>query len=150
MRAFALTTALAAVSLAGCENADRVTGLCKPFPTAAASQPADGDGSIVLEDCLHRWGYALAGAKDDAGFVAEAVVAACTAPLVRWNQASLTADSASAEAPSLLTGEPTNPIAQHAAFAEDRALFYVVQARAGGCKAPPRREGAPAMTGPDA
>ncbi len=148
MRLLGTMAALAAVTLAGCEKSDRVAGLCKPFPETAT--PATADGATVLEDCLHRWAYSLHSGRDEAAVVADAVVAACTAPLARWNQATLTADAQPAEAPSLLTGETTNPIAQHGAFAEDRALFYVVQARAGACKAPPRREGAQAMTGPDA
>lgn len=132
--------------LAGCEQrAKPVAGLCKPFPAAA---PASTDNAAVVEDCLHRWSYALAGAADDAGTVAEAVVAACGAPMSRWSQQALA--QATPDAPSLLTGEATNPIAQRASFAKTRALFYVTQARAGGCKPPPKREGAAAMSAPDA
>lgn len=145
-----LAAALTAVALAGCSNSDRkVAGLCKAFPTQAV---AATDGGAVLEDCIHRWAYSLAGSSDDAGTVADAVLAACGGPLSRWNQQTLTAAAGAppAEGQSLLTGEATNPIAQHASFAGDRALFYVVQARAGGCKPPPKREGGPVMTAPDA
>lgn len=145
---------VAALGLAACEggNNRRQTaaaggggdGLCKPFTgTAQAAAPGVGvDGGMAVDDCLHRWGYTLAKSEDDAGAVAQAVVAACSAPLARWNQQSLANVAAmggnrSMEAPSLLTGEPTNPIAEHANFAEGRALFYVVQARAGKCD-PPR------------
>jgi len=150
MRAI-LIVAAACVGLTACQEGQRtVAGICKPFPEAAAAAPADGPAA--LEDCLHRWGYALAAGRDDAGMVADATVAACTGPLTRWNQQSLTAAAAAPEAPqeglSLLTGQPSSPIAEHRSFAADRALFYVAQARAGGCKAPPRREGAP-MTSPD-
>ena len=142
------TAALAAVAaLAACQQqgSKPVAGLCKAFPAAA---PGASEGAVALEDCLHRWGYAMSGAGDDANTVADAVVAACTAPLSRWNQQALGAN-APPEAPSLLTGESTNPIAERSSFAKGRALFYVVQARAGGCKPPPRRDGA-AMTTPEA
>lgn len=139
---------LAALGLAACQEGGAgkraAAGLCKPF----AAAPAGSDGAAVVDDCLHRWGYTLAKSEDEAGFAAQAVVAACTAPISRWNQQTLTAAAASgarvAEAPSLLTGEPTNPIAEHNSFAEGRALFYVVQARAGKCDPP--RETAPAQT----
>jgi hypothetical protein len=145
--------ALAAAGLSACERNDRpVAGLCKAFP-AANAQPVATDGAAVVEDCLHRWAYTLAGGRDAAGDVADAVVAACSGPLARWNQQTLGQAAAAGGQPepgqSLLTGETVTPIAQHAAFASDRALFYVVQARAGGCKPPPRREGQPAMTSPD-
>ena len=150
MRKILIVTA-ACAGLAACQGGDRpVAGVCKPFPTAAA-QPAATDGAAGLEDCLHRWAYTLAGGPDDAGTVADAAVAACTAPLSRWNQQTLGAAAAEGgpqEGQSLLTGETTNPIAEHRNFAADRALFYVVQARAGSCKPPPRREGV-SMTNPD-
>ena len=145
-----IIVAAAAAGLTACQGGDRpVAGICRPFPDAAA-QPAATDGAAALEDCLHRWAYTLAHSKDEAGIVADAAAAACRAPLARWNQQSLAAaPDAPAEAPSLLTGQPTNPIGEHANFASERALFYVVQARAGGCKPPPRREGLPPMTAPD-
>lgn len=142
----------AALGLAACEGGNNRRqnvatggdGLCKPFTGAAQSaMPGVGvDGGMAVDDCLHRWGYTLAKSEDDAGAVAQAVVAACSAPLARWNQQTLSNVAAvggdrSMEAPSLLTGEPTNPIAEHNNFAEGRALFYVVQARAGKCD-PPR------------
>lgn len=146
-----LIIAAACVGLTACQDGERtVAGICKPFPDAAAAAPADG--APALEDCLHRWGYTMAAAPDDTGMVADATVAACTGPLTRWNQQSLTAAAAapeqSQEGLSLLTGQPSSPIAEHRSFAADRALFYVVQGRAGSCKPPPRREGAP-MTSPD-
>lgn len=146
-----LIVAAACVGLTACQSGERtVAGICKPFPDKAAAPPAEG--APALEDCLHRWGYALAAGRDDAGTVADATVAACTAPLTRWNQQSLTAAAAAPEQAqdglSLLTGQPSSPIAEHRSFAADRALFYVAQARAGGCKPSPNREGAP-MTAPD-
>jgi hypothetical protein len=75
--------------------------------------------------------------------VAQATVAACTQALTRWNQQGLATGAAPQQpgeqaqmAPSLVNGQPTNPFAEHFAFAQNRALFYVVQARAGKCAAP--------------
>lgn len=149
-------TAAALFGLAACAEDARsgrtaarggAEGLCKPFGNAgqgaAAGMPgAIGDGAMAVDDCLHRWGYTLAKSDDSADAVAAAVVAACSAPLARWNQQSLATAAGQGglqQAPSLLTGEPTNPIVEHNNFAEGRALFYVVQARAGDCD-PPRVE----------
>ena len=151
--------ALAALGLAGCTNngrsASAVEGICKPFTTtttttttaqAAATTPATlpaaaplADPSANVDDCLHRWGYTLAASSDPANMVADATLAACGSALSAWNQQSLSLDNAggAVQAPSLMNGQPTNPLAEHYAFAEGRALFYVVQARAGHCGPPP-------------
>jgi hypothetical protein len=154
-------TALAALGLAACSNnRNAMAGsgggnrLCTPFTTAKAgtSTPAGMAAPMVqpsdaVDDCLHRWGYSLAASSDPAGDVAEATVAACTAPLIAWNQQAMTpvgpTGAAPTDAPSLLTGESTTPIAEHLNFAQRRALFYVVQARAGKCAPPPMTNGAP-------
>lgn len=146
MRALILIAA-GALGLSACADRDgRATaGACKAFPKVAV---ATTEPATVVDDCLHRWAYTLARSEEDAAdVVAQAVVAACAAPLSRWNQQSLTQAAAEGgdralEAPSLLTGEPTNPIAARGEFTGNRALFYVVQARAGNCAAPPRREAA--------
>ena len=156
--------ALAALGLSACDNTGRsagaASGICKPFTAPAAQTttgaptaipgaspgvlPAAGvDPSANLDDCLHRWGYTLAASSDAANFVADATLAACSAALSAWNQQSLSADNGGGaiQAPSLMTGQPTNPLAEHYAFAEGRALFYVVQARAGHCGPPPAASG---------
>lgn len=154
MRATTLiaATAVAAFALAACSNPNGGksgghAGACTPFPEAANSNngqaaAAPSDPASALDDCLHRWGYTLAPSSDAAEAVAQASVAACASMLARWNQQGLTsgavpqpAESAQ-EAPSLLNGQPTNPLAEHYTYAQGRALFYVVQARAGKC-APP-------------
>jgi len=155
------TLAVAGLGLAACSNNGHggVAGVCKPFTTAAnanangqtaatslnapgavaapAAAPA-GDPAATLDDCLHRWSYTLAASSDPANLVAEASLAACSEALSAWNQSALTTGNAggAVQAPSLLTGQPTNPILEHHGFAQGRALFYVVQARAGHC-APP-------------
>jgi hypothetical protein len=162
--------ALAAFGLAACNDNGRGgmargdNRLCTPFTTTAeapataapgvapgVAPPVVTDPGAALDDCLHRWGYSLAASSDDADTVAAATVAACSPMLARWNQQSLApAQGGSAaptvEAPSLLTGEPTTPLAEHYNYAHNRALFYVVQARAGKCPPPPIANGAPGGT----
>ncbi len=131
---------LAAVALAGCEQRQvAVAGLCPDWKTAVAGT----DQAAPVDNCVKRWAYTLAGGKDDAATVANAVVAACEASLTRWNQAGLAAPAPEGEQVSILTGEPTNPQAEHYSFAETRAVLYVVQARAGRCSAPPVQNGIP-------
>lgn len=150
-------TAVAALGLAACSNNGHgagAAGICKPFTTATANpaapnpaQPATnilpaapaGDPSAGLDDCLHRWGYTLAASSDPANFVADATLAACSQALAAWNQQSLTTagQNDAVQAPSLMNGQATNPLAEHYGFAQGRALFYVVQARAGHCSPPP-------------
>jgi hypothetical protein len=135
---------LAALGLSACHKAgganDRV---CAAFPQTAVNA---ADAAAVLDDCLHRWTYSLAASPDPAEAVAQASIAACAPALARWNQQGLAPgqglDGApqpggSEAAPSLLTGQPTTPIAEHYTYAQGRALFYVVQARAGKCAPPP-------------
>ena len=152
--------AFAALGLAACSDNGHgmaaASGVCKPFTstttttTTNAATPANvlppaGDASASLDDCLHRWGYTLAASSDPANMVADATLAACSSDLTGWNQQSLSSGAAgSGEAPSLMNGQTTNPLAEHYSFAQGRALFYVVQARAGHCGPPPLANGAPA------
>lgn len=159
-----LAAGAAMIALAACQparNGGMAGGgnnLCTPFPGAAAANTgaagapataaplAPADPGAAAEDCLHRWSYALAASSDDAGHVAQAVVAACGGSVARWNQQTASAGGEGGppiEAPSLITGQPTTPIAEHLNFAQGRALFYVVQARAGKCAAPPMANGVP-------
>jgi hypothetical protein len=154
-RAVIAAASLAALGLAACNKAGTTAtaGICKPFTTASTTATnttpptalnstgapvavATGDPVAGLDDCLHRWGYTLATSSDPANLVADATLAACSDALAGWNQSSLTSTGGE-QAPSLMTGQPTTPIAEHHSFAEGRALFYVVQARAGHCAAPP-------------
>jgi hypothetical protein len=140
----AAAAALAAVALAGCgrngEIAAGSSNICTPFPSAGSNGAVViTDPAAALDDCLHRWGYSLAAAKDPADMVAGAVVAACGTSLSHWNQQSLNqapADQQDPSSTSLTTGQSGDVFSQRAQYAQSRALFYVVQARAGGCAAP--------------
>ena len=157
-----LCAGAAALALCGCQGAHGAGGgssnVCAPFAaatataTTAANAPATAapltaaDPASATDDCLHRWAYALAPASDDAAHVAQAVMAACEPALGRWNQQTASAAGEAGppiEAPSLITGQPTSPLEQHLRFAQGRAEFYVVQARAGHCAAPPMKDGVP-------
>jgi hypothetical protein len=117
--------------------------ICADFKTNPGATAA-ADPSMPVEECTRRWAYSLAGSRDSAEVVSDAVVAACAPALSKWNQASLgQAAGGGEQALSLTTGQPTNPLAEHSSFAQGRALFYVVQARAGRCKAPPATNGVP-------
>lgn len=160
-----------AAGLGGCGRHERMrdAALCPDFRAAVqpAAAPAGApDAAAPVDDCVRRWAFSLAGARDRAEVVAGAAVAACDGALSHWNQAALAqaapagadqmagqmADQAGApvEALSLTTGQPTNPMAAHAAFARDRALLYVVEARAGRCAPPPAKNGVPVGLPPGA
>ncbi len=143
--------ALMALSLGGCERGMVNSQICTSFKTgggAQAAAPASGafDAASPVDECVRRWAYSLAGSRDGAEVVASAAVAACGATLSRWNQAGLSQGPSAPgdQAVSLTTGEPTNAMAVHNTFAQDRALLYVVQARAGHCAPPPATNGVPA------
>lgn len=147
---------LAGVSLLACvlglsacadrDNDGRAdAGTCSPFNTAAAPAgpagvaPAVGGEAASFDDCLHRWGYRLARADEDsAETVGAAVLSACASALAVWNQSTLgLAQTGPDEAVSLVTGESSSTFADRYASAQSKAVFYVVQARAGNCAPPP-------------
>lgn len=134
------------------ERADAT--ICTPFAAAPAA-PADPTAvapaagplageAAVFDDCLHRWAYRLARADDDsADVVAQATVAACAPALANWNQITLTQAPATGAAGgdtavSLVTGDTATTVADRYDRAQNKALFYVVQARAGRCALPPK------------
>jgi hypothetical protein len=154
MRSTTLSFALAltALGLAACNNSgtgggDAVGGFCPSFKTAttnAAGPLAVTDpNAAAADECVHRWAYALAPSRDAAGLVAEAAVGACSARLGAWNQTAMSQGGPSGNAMSIITGQPTNPVAEHNSFLHSRALLYVVQARAGHCAPPPISNNAP-------
>lgn len=151
--------------LAGCN--DRATSdgrlpltgasYCTPFRTANSATAQTGlatapvntaDPGTAFDDCVHRWAYAMAPARDPADVVAHAAVDACGAAMNAWNQQLMA--SAQETAPPPTRGargydeqaaqqqSPQNTaLAEHMRTAEARSLFYVVQARAAGCAPPP-------------
>lgn len=114
----------------------------KPATKTVALVPGS-EGAAPVDECVRRWAYSLAASHDPADTVAEATVAACNTQLARWNQQALTQPGADVEANSITTGQLTTPLAEHSAYTAGRALFYVVQARAGHCAAPPVTNGVP-------
>lgn len=118
--------------------------VCADFRATKAAPVVPGsEGASATDECVKRWAYSLASSRDDAGVVADAVVAACVSQLSRWNEQAVNQPGSDVQATSMTTGEPTTPLAEHNAFTNARALFYVVQARAGRCAAPPMKDGAP-------
>ena len=148
---------LAAGALSACHRSGQAYGpvngnLCRAFHTDSSPLNTN-DPAAVVDACLHRWAYSLAPSRDQADVVASAVSAACSAGLSRWNQQTLSQQAQpqagmsqpgmppapapdQQQATDLTTGQPTDMMTARAQFAQSRALFYVVEARAGGC-APP-------------
>jgi len=141
---------VAAAMLSGCErsatSASADTRICTPFAsTSGASGPTTpvpgapmaGSNAAVVDDCLHRWSYRLAGASDSADQVGKAVVQACSENLTAWNtEAMNNRDPRGPEYVDSATGRPMSPADRNSQYAQGKALFYVVQARAGHCVVP--------------
>jgi len=138
---------VSAVALSACHRGAGMLGggdarVCTPFTavvTPAATTPGAPlastpvDTGAAVDDCLHRWSYILAKSRDPADIVGRAAVAACASSLSAWNQQAL----GQADAISSTTGQTVNAMSAHGDYAQGRALFYVVQARAGNCAPPP-------------
>ena len=147
MRAPLTAVALAALALSACSSqpASMATNskICADFKQARAAVPGISADAAAVDECVRRWAYSLASSRDDADTVAEAAASACNTPLTRWNQQALAQPGAEDASASLITGEPTTALAEHHTYSRTRALFYVVQARAGTCRAPPVKDGVP-------
>jgi hypothetical protein len=118
------------------------SSFCAPFKTGTS---ATTDPAAAVDDCTHRWAYALASDGDSADVVAQAVMNACSAPLSSWSQ-QISGGQGQGGAPADQMGgegaggggQTANPaLAQKMGMAEGRALYYVVQARSAGCSPPP-------------
>ncbi len=138
----------AVLGLAACDQRQGMAAnskVCADFKstTKPAVIVAGAEGAAPVDECVRRWAYSLASSHDPADMVARATVAACNTQLARWNQQSLGQPGSDVEANSILTGQPTTSLAEHSEFTAGRALFYVVQARAGRCDAPPINNGVP-------
>jgi len=146
--AVALTSAL---GLSACEQHHDLAAnpkVCADFKAPAKTAPASPAATIdpaaaPVDECVRRWAYALAPSHDPAGAVAQASVVACMPQLAHWNRQALAQPGSDLQADSLTTGQPTTPLAEHSNYTAGRALFYVVQARAGLCAAPPMTNGVP-------
>jgi hypothetical protein len=140
---------LAALGLVGCNDHKGYAAnphICADFKAKTApANPmlAAAPDAAPVDDCVRRWAYSLAPTRDNADVVAQAVVAACSGPLSRWNQQNLAQTAPATDALSITTGEPTNPLVEHNNFAHSQALLYVVQARAGRCAPPAAANGVP-------
>jgi hypothetical protein len=160
--------------LAGCNNGGTSDGrlaltgsaFCTPFQKAGATPTSNNqsglaatpastasDPGAAFDDCIHRWGYAMAPARDPADIVAHAAVDACGAQMNAWNQQVMASQQTQyqdyqqppptrgrSRAPEQMDPQqnPQNQLlAQHMQIAQARSLFYVIQARAAGCAPPP-------------
>ena len=137
---------------------------CTPFRTANTTSSQTGlatapvntaDPGTAFDDCVHRWAYAMAPARDPADVVAHAAVDACGSAMNAWNQQLMAQNQQTIDqqpptgrggrgAPDEEMGPPqqqqspqNTALAEHMRIAEARSLFYVVQARAAGGKPPP-------------
>jgi len=106
-----------ALCLTGCDREQEAKQNNRICLTPGQMVPGD------WENCVHRWGYRLAGAKDGAQVIAQAVVNACTDAMAYQVNHSPEAQRKQL-AQEIMTAMP------------DRALFHVIQARAGRCNIP--------------
>lgn len=93
----------------------------------------------MLEQCVHRWAYRLAPSGDPAPVAAEAVLAACDEVLFRATFAAEQRAQSRNEPNDVFdvqTGQSVNRYAGATEEMRRKALFHVVQARAGKCVVP--------------
>jgi hypothetical protein len=99
-------------------------GLCAPLPEAREEAAANSYQQAVQRDeCIHRWSYAFAKAPDPADAVVGAVIGACRAQIDR--SATMLGEGDSEAERWFLE--------QMERAARERALYRVIQARAGNC-----------------
>ncbi len=126
------------VGLTGC-GALPNDSICTTPPPLAVNPLAGAPAKTAMglaDDCVHRWGYRLAGARDDALTVAKAVAAGCESGV----------SDVQRDFKENLATEIPDPIQRRRVEDEydafvvkmylDKALFHVVQARAGNCRVP--------------
>lgn len=98
--------------------------LCAPVPAARTDQAANAYQQAVQRDeCIHRWSYRFARVPDSAEAVVGAVIGACRAQIDR-------------SATMLGEGDDSAErfyLAEMETAAKERALYRVIQARAGNC-----------------
>eukprot|EP01035_Chromulina_nebulosa_P006772 gene6772-9150_t len=131
--------------MAGCGNANE--RICSTPPALEDSLKLRDSGpapdpvlaalrqGAFTRSCVHRWAYRIAAAPDSATTVAKAVVAGCRDAKDRWDALDYEANRSTDMLPSNRDGRAITRSAFHNEELEDLALFSVVQARAGNCKA---------------
>ena len=109
--------------------------ICSPPPPFRETAPADAyQQAVARDECIHNWAYRLSRSDDDAEAVVGAVVGACRTSIDR-------------SATMVAAGDPEAErfyMAEFERASRERALFRVVQARAGRCSLEPRAAEAPA------
>lgn len=147
-----LVVVVAALALGSCSQG--AANICEPVPDLATDIGPDPVEKMAARDpawlrtratnCVHRWGYRLAGSKDEGETVAKAVMKACNDAVNEHADAF-----ARRTADDLYGDNPTTDAQSHDRFdfieegraftlaeLESEALFRVQQARAGKCKVP--------------
>ena len=123
--------ALLAAALASCgevrtslAEADGEQGLCMPLPEVRREPAGNAyEQAVQRDECIHRSSYAFAAAPDSADAVVGAVIGACRVQIDR-------------SATMLGGGDPEAEkwyLAEMERAARERALYRVIQARAGNC-----------------
>jgi hypothetical protein len=99
-------------------------GLCAPVPPVRQEPAANAyQQAIQRDECIHRWSYQFASVPDSAESVVGAVIGACRAQIDR-------------SATLLGEGDPEAErwyLSEMERVARERALYRVIQARAGNC-----------------
>lgn len=146
--------AVVAVSLSACgaarPNDNRICTSTPPLEDLIERKAAAGTPAAIAEaeqanlnGCLHRWAYRLAGSTDPAPVVADAVLGACWDAMIYQNGTELDyqIDQMKRGRPGfdislVRTGQTVSLEAKNYEENRAKALFHVVQARAGNCKVP--------------
>lgn len=120
---------LASLALSGCSETpfplgSPSPGVCAPVPPPRANNAANSyEQAVYRDECIHRWAYRLAGSRDAADLVAGAVIGACRPQIDR--SATLLAEGDETAETWYMT--------EMERVSRERALYRVVQARAGNC-----------------
>lgn len=119
---------LAGMMLGGCSRSPFAAppnpNICAPVPPARSGSAGNSyEAAVHRDECLHRFGYRFALAPDSAEQVVGAVIGACRPQIDRSAVLLANGDEAA----------ETYYLAEMERVARERALYRVVQARAGHC-----------------
>lgn len=115
------------IGLAGCDYLpdDRICSTPAPFDPTELTGPNAKPVVAIAEECIHRWGYRLAGSTESVTTVAEAVVRFCDQQI---------------STQIVRLAEVNRDFKRSESWVMERsrslAAAYVVQARAGNCGVP--------------